>query len=62
MSQSAAETYSVGPGVAQKMIDHGDEPRSDEMYFAPGVSQTVGRDALYYYISADNVTQRCPFE
>lgn len=61
MSQYALE-YSIGPGVAQKMIDSGDEPRSSEMYFADGISQTVGRDALYYYIQADNRTNRVPFE
>ena len=45
--------------------DAGDEPRSDEQFIvmAPGhqVSQTFGRDAVYYYYEEDNRTQRLPF-
>ena len=57
--------YSVGPGVAQAMADAGDEPRSDEQFviLTPGskVSQTFGRDAIYYWLEEDNRTQRSPF-
>jgi len=58
-------TYNIGPGVQQAMADAGDEPRSDEQFviLEPGhkVSQTFGRDAVYYYIEEDNATRRCPF-
>ena len=54
-------TYNIGPGVEAAMQQAGDEPRSSEMYFAEGISQTVGRDGLYYYIQADNKTNRVPF-
>lgn len=57
--------FSVGPGVAQAMADAGDEPRSDEQFviLAEGhkVSQTFGRDAVYYWLEEDNRTNRCPF-
>jgi hypothetical protein len=57
--------FVVGPGVLQAMEDAGDEPRSDEQFIvmAPGhqVSQTFGRDAVYYYYEEDNRTQRLPF-
>jgi hypothetical protein len=47
------------------MTDAGDEPRSDEQFIilmeGHKVSQTFGRDALYYYYEEDNRTQRCPF-
>jgi len=58
-------TYNIGPGVQQAMADAGDEPRSDEQFviLEPGhkISQTFGRDAVYYYIEEDNATRRCPF-
>ena len=57
--------YVIGPGVAQAIADAGDEPRSDEQFIIlePGhkVSQTIGRDALYYYVEEDNRTNRLPF-
>lgn len=47
------------------MADHGDEPRSDEMFVvvADGrkISQTYGRDAIYVWIQEDNRTSRTPF-
>lgn len=56
----------IGPGVAQAISDAGDEPRSDEQYvlLAEGhkVSQTFGRDAVYYWIQEDNRVNRIPFE
>lgn len=59
--------YIVGPGVAQAIADAGDEARTDEMAIATddegwAVTQTVGRDALYYWIRADNKVSRLPFE
>ena len=59
---STTDSYTIGEGVRVAMSDAGDVPRSDEMYFTSGVSQTVGRDALYYYIQEDNTTRRVPFE
>lgn len=57
--------YSVGPGVQQAIADNGDEARSDEQFviLTPGskVSQTFGRDAVYWYYEEDNATRRCPF-
>ena len=57
--------YAVGPGVAQAMIDAGDEPRSDEQFVilteGHKISQTYGRDAIYYWYQEDNRTQRSPF-
>lgn len=57
--------FSVGPGVAQAIADNGDEARSDEMFIilAEGdkVSQTFGRDAIYYWIERDNLVKRSPF-
>jgi len=58
-------SYSIGPGVQQAMADAGDVPRSDEQFIIlePGhkVSQTFGRDAVYYWLEEDNATRRCPF-
>ena len=58
-------TYSIGPGVQQAMADAGDEPRSDEQFIilreGHQISQTFGRDAVYYYVEEDNATRRCPF-
>lgn len=57
--------YSIGPGVVQAMADSGDEPRSDEQYMIlePGkkISQTFGRDAIYWYYEEDNAVRRAPF-
>lgn len=57
--------YNVGPGVSQAMADAGDEPRSDEQFVilteGHKVSQTFGRDALYYWLEEDNATRRSPF-
>jgi len=57
--------YSIGPGVQQAIADAGDEPRSDEQFIilreGHQVSQTFGRDAVYYYIQEDNSTRRVPF-
>ena len=57
--------YVIGPGVAQAIADNSDEPRSDEQFviLEPGhkVSQTFGRDAVYYWLEEDNRTSRVPF-
>lgn len=57
--------YVVGPGVAQAMTDAGDEPRSDEQYIkldeGHKISQTFGRDAIYYWIEEDGRVARTPF-
>lgn len=57
--------YTIGPGVAEAIAAAGDEPRSDEMYIVleegHKVSQTIARDAIYYYLQEDNATRRVPF-
>ena len=57
--------FVLGPGVAGAIADNNDEARSDEQFIilAEGnkVSQTFGRDALYYYLEADNAVRRVPF-
>lgn len=57
--------YVIGPGVAQAIADAGDEPRSDEQFIIlePGhkISQTFGRDGIYWYYEEDNRTTRLPF-
>jgi len=57
--------YSIGIGVQQAMADAGDEPRSDEQFIilldGHQVSQTFGRDAVYYWLEEDNATKRLPF-
>jgi hypothetical protein len=57
--------YIIGPGVAQAIVDAGDEPRSDEQYIimAEGhkISQTFGRDAQYFWLEEDNAVRRAPF-
>jgi len=57
--------YNIGPGVQQAMTDANDEPRSDEQFviLEPGhkISQTFGRDAVYWYYEEDNATRRLPF-
>jgi len=55
----------IGPGVLAAMQDAGDEPRSDEQFVildeGHKVSQTFGRDAVYYWLQEDNATRRVPF-
>lgn len=57
--------WSIGPGVAQQIADHGDEARSDEIFVIldPGhkVSQTFARDGIYWWYEEDNATRRVPF-
>ena len=57
--------YNIGPGVAQAMADAGDEARSDEQFIilAEGdkISQTFGRDRIYYWIERDNLVRTSPF-
>ena len=57
--------YVIGPGVVEAIAAAGDEPRSDEQFviLEPGhkVSQTFGRDAMYYWLEEDNRTNRVPF-
>jgi hypothetical protein len=57
--------FVLGPGVAQAIEDNGDEARSDELFviLADGnkVSQTFARDAIYYWLEADNTVKRSPF-
>lgn len=57
--------FVVGPGVVQAMADAGDEPRSDEQFIilTPDhkISQTFGRDNIYYWLEEDNAVRRTPF-
>jgi len=57
--------YAIGPGVQNAIAENGDEPRSDEQYVilddGHKVSQTFGRDAIYYWIQEDNAVRRSPF-
>jgi len=57
--------YAIGPGVQNAIAENGDEPRSDEQYVilddGHKVSQTFGRDAIYYWIQEDNAVCRSPF-
>jgi hypothetical protein len=57
--------FVIGPGVAQAMADAGDEPRSDEQYVilteGQKVSQTFGRDSIWYWLEGDNAGRRSPF-
>lgn len=57
--------YSIGPGVAQAIAENGDEPRSDEQFIilreGDKVSQTFGRDFIYYWMERDNVVKMSPF-
>ena len=57
--------YNIGPGVKQALVENNDQPRSDEIYIVqtPGhkISQTYGRDAIYYYYEEDNRVARLPF-
>lgn len=55
----------IGPGVDQAMRAAGDEPRSDEQFVileeGHKISQTYGRDAIYYWLQEDNAVRRTPF-
>jgi hypothetical protein len=57
--------YNIGPGVAQAMAEAGDEPRSSEQFIilleGDKISQTFGRDKIYYWIERDNVVRTSPF-
>jgi hypothetical protein len=57
--------FNVGPGVAQAIADNGDEARSDEQFViltdGDKVSQTFGRDAIYYWLERDNSVKRSTF-
>jgi len=57
--------YNIGPGVQAAMDANSDEPRSDEQFIileeGHKISQTFGRDAVYYWLQEDNATQRVPF-
>jgi hypothetical protein len=58
--------FNVGPGVSQAMADHGDEARSDEVFIVnepagQKISQTYGRDNIYYWLEADNALRVVPF-
>jgi hypothetical protein len=58
--------FFVGPGVAAAMADHGDEARSDERFIinepqGQRVSETYGRDNIYYWLEADNALRVVPF-
>ena len=58
--------FNVGPGIAQAMADHGDEPRSDEVFVVnepegQKISETYGRDGIYYWLEEDNAVRRAPF-
>jgi hypothetical protein len=57
--------YTIGPGVAQAMADHGDEPRSDELFVVNvdgrKISQTYGKNSIYYWLEVDNAVRVVPF-
>ena len=57
--------YSIGPGVAASIAEHGDEPRSDERFIildeGHKISLTFGRDGQYYWLEEDNAVRRVPF-
>jgi len=57
--------FVVGPGVAQAIADNNDEARSDEQFkiLTEGdkISETFGRDAVYYWYQRDNLVKRSPF-
>jgi hypothetical protein len=54
--------FNIGPGVLDAMQANHDEPRTNESYITPDVSQTYGRDALYVYYKEDNAVRRLPFD
>jgi hypothetical protein len=57
--------FVVGPGVAQAIADYGDEARSDEQFIildeGNKISQTFCRDAIFYWLEAENAVKRSPF-
>ena len=57
--------YTIGEGVQVAMYNAGDEPRSSEMYVVTqeghSISQTYGKQAVYYWYEEDGTVQRCPF-
>lgn len=57
--------FSVGPGISQSMADHGDEPRSSEVFLfneeGSKISQAYGRDNIYHWLEADNAIRVVPF-
>ena len=57
--------FVVGPGVAAAIAENQDEARSDEVFViltdGQKVSQTFARDAVYYWLEADNAVRRSPF-
>ena len=57
--------FVIGPGVAQAIEENGDEARSDEQFIilqdGQKISQTFARDAIYYWLEADNRVKRSPF-
>jgi hypothetical protein len=57
--------FVVGPGVAEAISAAGDEARSDEQFVilreGDKISQTFGRDKIYYWIERDNVVRTSPF-
>ena len=57
--------FVIGPGVQQAIAAANDEPRSDELYIileqGHRVSQTFGKDAVYWYYEEDNAVNRIPF-
>jgi hypothetical protein len=57
--------YSVGIGVQTAMTDHNDEARSDERFIVNDagskVSETIGRDNIYYWLEVDNAVRVVPF-
>jgi hypothetical protein len=57
--------WNIGPGVAQSIADHQDEARSDEQFVilreGDKISQTFGRDRIYYWIERDNLVKTSPF-
>jgi hypothetical protein len=60
------QEWTIGPGVQQAMADSGDEPRSNEQYIVTSdtgftISQTFGRDAIYWWYEEDNAVKRVPF-
>ena len=57
--------FVIGPGVKTAIEANGDEARSDEQFVilvdGDKVSQTFGRDAIYYWLERDNSVKRSPF-
>lgn len=57
--------FNVGPGVQAALEANQDEARSDEQFIiltdGQKISQTFARDAVYYWLEADNSVKRSPF-